>query len=200
MHYPRLIENLIVQLTKLPGIGRRSAERIVFWLLNQPKEESRDLAEGVLKLKEGLMFCRVCQNLSETEICLICSDTSREEGAICVVETPKDLLAIEKTGAYRGYYHVLLGTISPADGRGPEDLKIHQLLKRIPSENIKEIIIATDPDNEGEMTALYLTNQLKPYSVKISRIGFGIPVGSSVEYSDISTLSMSLSSRRQIKE
>ncbi len=200
MSYPRLIENLIARLTKLPGIGRRSAERIVFWLLNQPKEETSGLAEGILKLKDGLRFCRVCHNLSETEICLICSDTSRQEGSICVVEAPKDLLAIERTGAYRGYYHVLLGTISPAEGRGPEDLKIQHLLQRIQSENIKEVILATDPDNDGEMTALYLINQLKPLNVKISRIGFGIPLGSSVEYSDASTLSMSLTSRREIKE
>lgn len=196
MSYPRLIENLIVELTKLPGIGRRSAERIVFWLLNHPKEDAERLSAGILKLKEGLTFCRICHNLSETEICLICSDTSREDGSICVVETPKDLLAIEQTGAYRGYYHVLLGTISPAEGRGPEDLKIQQLLKRISSENIKEVILATDPDNDGEMTALYLVNQLKPYNVKVSRIGFGIPLGSSVEYTDLSTLSMSMNSRR----
>ena len=199
MSYPRLIENLILELTKLPGIGRRSAERIVFWFLNQPKEDAQRLADGIIKLKEGLMFCRVCHNLSETEICLICSDTSREDGSICVVETPKDLLSIERTGAYRGYYHVLLGTISPAEGRGPEDLRIQQLLKRISSKNIKEVIIATDPDNDGEMTALYLASQLKSYNVKVSRIGFGIPMGSSVEYSDISTLSVSLTSRKIIE-
>lgn len=200
MSYPKLIENLIEKLTKLPGIGRRSAERIVFSILNHPKEDAQTLAEAIVKLKDGLMFCRLCNNLSDTEICLVCSDTSRDDQTICVVESTKDLLAIEKTGAYRGCYHVLLGTISPAEGRGPEYIKIDHLLGRIEKQNIKEVVIATDPDSEGEITALYLTKQLKTYGVKISRIGMGIPMGSSVEYSDISTLSMSLNSRREIRE
>ena len=200
MAYPKLIEQLIEQLVKLPGVGRRSAERMVFWMLNHSKEETRDLAESIIKLKEGLMFCRLCNNLSDTEVCLICSDAGRDDKIVCVVEEPKDLLAIEKTGVFRGQYHVLLGTISPADGRGPEDIKIQHLLNRIGSQSIKEVVIATDPDNEGEMTALYLINQLKPLGVKISRIGFGLPVGSSVEFADASTLSMSLTSRREIRD
>src|SRR5882672_9477839 len=126
MSYPRLIEKTIEKLVKLPGIGRRSAERIVFWLLNNSQQDAEDLASSILRLKDGLSFCRVCNNLSETEICLICSDTSRDDKTICVVEDPKDLLAIERTGAYRGLYHVLLGAISPAEGRGPDDLKIPQ--------------------------------------------------------------------------
>lgn len=200
MSYPKLIENLIAQFSKLPGIGRRSAERMVFWLLNNPQEEAQVLAESIVKLKEGLMFCRLCNNLSDTEICRICTDTTRDEKTICVVETPKDLLAIERTGAFKGCYHVLLGTIAPAEGRGPEDLKIHQLLDRVATQDIQEVVIATDPDNEGEMTALYLMKALKPCGVKISRIGLGIPVGSSLEFADLSTLSMSLASRREIKE
>ncbi len=200
MAYPKLIEQLIEQLVKLPGVGRRSAERMVFWLLNHTKEEAREMAESIVRLKEGLMFCRLCNNLSDTEVCLVCNDSNRDDKTICVVEEPKDLLAIEKTGAFRGQYHVLLGTISPADGRGPEDLKIQHLLNRIHSQSIKEVVIATDPDNEGEMTALYLIKQLKPLGVKISRIGFGLPVGSSVEFADASTLSMSLSSRREIRD
>lgn len=200
MSYPKLIENLIAQFSKLPGIGRRSAERMVFWLLNNPKEEAQVLAEGIVKLKEGLTFCRLCNNLSDTEICRICTDTARDEKTICVVETPKDLLAIERTGVFKGCYHVLLGTIAPAEGRGPEDLKIHQLLERVAAQDIQEVVIATDPDNEGEMTALYLMKALKPSGVKISRIGLGIPVGSSLEFADLSTLSMSLASRREIRE
>lgn len=200
MSYPRLIENLMERLTRLPGIGRRSAERMVFWILNHPREEAEAMAEAIIKLKDGLKFCRLCNNLSDTEICLICSDMTRDDKTVCVVEEPKDVLAIERSGAYRGHYHVLLGTISPAEGRGPADLKIHQLFNRLSSQNIQEVVIATDPDNEGEMTALYLSKQLKPTGVKISRIGLGIPVGSSLEYADLSTLSMSMNARREIRD
>ena len=199
MAYPRLIENLIEQLIKLPGIGRRSAERIVFWFLNNSPEAAQDLCHSIGQLKEKLMFCRLCNNLSESEICMICSDNNRDQQTICVVETPKDLLAIERTGTYHGLYHVLLGAISPADGRGPDDLKIYQLVQKVQKQNIKEVVIATDPDTEGEMTALFITKELKPAGIKISRIGLGIPVGSSLEFADLSTLSMSLTSRRQIE-
>ena len=198
MAYPKLIENLILKLMKLPGIGRRSSERIIFYLLDSPKEEVRDLCEDVMRLKDNLTFCRICNNLSETEVCLICSDASRDDNTICVVENPKDLLAIERTGAYRGHYHVLLGAIAPTEGRGPDDLKIHHLVNRVQKQNIREVVIATDPDTEGETTALFITKELKATGVKISRIGLGIPVGSALEYADLSTLSMSLSSRRQI--
>ena len=200
MAYPKLIEKLIERLVKLPGVGRRSAERMVFWLLNQPKETANELAESILELKSNLMFCQICNNLSDTEKCLICRDASRDQGTICVVEEPKGLLAMERSGSYSGCYHVLLGTISPADGRGPEDLKIMQLIDRVKDHKITEVVIATDPDNEGEMTALYLVKQLKPLGVKVSRIGLGIPVGSSVEYADISTLNMAIISRREIKD
>ena len=198
MPYPKLIENLIEKFSKLPGIGRRSAERIAFWLLNHSREEAHALAKSIVGLKEGLMFCRVCNNLSDTEICLVCSDTARDDRVICVVENPKDLLAIERSGAFKGLYHVLLGTITPADGIGPEDLKIGQLLERVRAQSILEVVLATDPDNEGEMTALYLIKQLKPLGVKVSRISVGIPMGSSLEFADMSTLGMSLTTRREI--
>ncbi|MDD3375741.1 MAG: recombination mediator RecR [Candidatus Omnitrophica bacterium] len=198
MAYPRVIENLIDRLTKLPGIGRRSAERIAFWFLNNSREDAEGLCSDILGLKDHLTFCRICNNLSETEICMICSDTRRDDATICVVENPKDVLAFEKTGHYHGSYHVLLGTISPADGRGPEDLRIGQLMNRVSTQNIKEVIIATDPDTEGETTALYLTQQLRPLGVKISRIGVGIPMGSALEYADMFTLSVSLNARREI--
>ncbi len=198
MGYPRVIENLIERFTKLPGIGRRSSERIVFWFLNNSREDAQGLCEDILRLKDNLTFCRICNNLSETEICMICSDTQRDEGTICVVENPRDVLSLEKTGHYHGNYHVLLGTISPAEGRGPEDLRIGQLIKRVQTQSINEVIIATDPDTEGETTALYLTQQLKPLGVKVSRIGVGIPMGSALEYTDMSTLSMSLNARREI--
>lgn len=184
---------------KLPGIGRRSAQRIVFHFLDSPSGEIQALCSDMTRLKDGMMFCRICNNLSDTEICLICSDITRDEGTICVVEDPKDVLAIERTGIYRGHYHVLLGAIAPAEGRGPDDLKIHQLMKRVSTQSIREIVIATDPDTEGETTALYLTRELKPTGVKLSRIGLGIPVGSALEYADLSTLSMSIASRREIQ-
>jgi len=196
MNYPKLIETAIENFSKLPGVGRRSAERMVFWLLDHSKEDAHRLAESITELKEKLMFCKICNNLSDEETCLICRDESREQSMICVVESPKDLLAIERSGSYSGQYYVLLGTISPSDGRGPEDLNIQPLLNRIAKNDVKEVVIATDPDNEGEMTSLYLTKQLIPLGVKVSRIGLGIPVGSSIEFADISTLSMSLLSRR----
>jgi recombination protein RecR len=193
-----LIENLVEQFMKLPGVGRRSAERMVFWILNNPKEHAASIADGIVRLKEKLGFCQVCNNLSEHEQCSICRDPARNKTLICVVENPKDLLAIERTGTFKGHYHVLLGAISPAEGRGPQDLKIESLVQRVRSQGVQEVVIATDPDTEGEMTALHIINELKPTNVKISRIGMGIPVGSSVEYADLSTLTLSLSSRREV--
>ena len=196
--YPRPIENLLERLTKLPGIGRRSAERIIFWLLSEPSENVHALANGMVQLKEGMRFCKACNNLSEQELCLVCTDSNRDRRTVCVVESPKDLLAIERTGSYRGLYFVLLGNISPAEGRGPDDLHINKLISRIKAEGIAEVVLATDPDAEGEMTALYLSRELKPLGVKVSRIGLGIPMGSAVEYVDMSTLTMSLNSRRVV--
>ena len=196
--YPKIIENLLEQLSKLPGVGRRSAERMVFWMLSQDTADVKALSESITRLKEGLRFCKVCNHLTEDELCIFCVDLNRDRKTICVVETPKDLLAIERTGSYRGLYYVLLGNISPADGRGPEDLKIHKLMSRIRGEGIAEVVIATDPDTEGEMTALYLGKEIKATGVRVSRIGLGLPVGSAVEYVDLSTLTMSLNSRRVV--
>ena len=196
--YPKLIENLLDQLSKLPGVGRRSAERIVFWLLSRDAVQVKALADSIVQVKEGLRFCKDCNNLTETELCLVCADQNRDRKTICVVESPKDLLAIERTGSYKGLYYVLLGNISPADGRGPEDLNIHKLISRIRDERIEEVVIATDPDTEGEMTALYLGKELKNAGIRVSRIGMGLPMGSAVEFVDMSTLTMSLNSRRVV--
>ena len=198
MSYPKLLENLIQQFTKFPGVGRRSAERMAFWILNNSLQEAHGITSGILQLKEGLQFCTICNNFSDKAICHICSDPRRDVKMICVVEDPKDLIAIERTGTFNGHYHVLLGAISPTDGRGPNDLKIEDLVSRIKSGDVREVVIATDPDTEGEMTALYITKELRPTGVKISRIGLGIPVGSAVEYADLSTLTMSFTSRREI--
>ena len=198
MAYPDLVEQLISQFSQFPGVGRRSAERMVFWLLQKPRENALQLAEGIMKLKDRLRFCKICQNLTENENCRLCTDPHRDQKILCVVEDHKHLLAIERTGTFKGLYHVLLGAISPSEGRGPQDLLLDKLTQRIKEKGILEVVIATDPDTEGEMTAIHISNVLKAIGVKVSRIGLGIPVGSSVEYADLSTLTMSLASRREI--
>ena len=197
-NYTESIEKLIEGLIKLPGIGRRSAERVVSYILGAPKEEVKNLAEGIIKVKESVRFCALCHNLSEEELCKICQDQRRQKDVICIVEKPSDVTAIEKSGSFTGVYHVLLGAISPLEGKGPGDLKIDTLLTRIKQASIKEIIIATDADTEGETTALYLTKVIKPLGVRLSRIGLGLPVGSNLEYADSTTLSKSLEARRAI--
>jgi len=197
-NYTASIEKLIESLIKLPGVGRRSAERIVAHVLGASKEEIKNLSESLCKVKESVRSCRICNNLSEEETCKICQDDSRQKEMVCVVEKPSDVTAIEKAGNFHGSYHVLLGSISPLEGRGPSDLKIDGLIQRIKQGSLKEIIIATDADTEGETTAMYLTQLLKPLGVHLSRIGLGIPVGSNLEYADATTLSMSLESRRTI--
>lgn len=202
MSYPRVIENLIEQLTRLPGVGRRSAERMVFHLLNAPMEVSERFSTAILDLKSKLRFCRICNNFTEGEICPICSDPSRDSSVICVVEAPKDAISIEKTGSYKGQYFVLLGAIAPSEGRGPDDVDLNKLYRRLedPSQGVREVVIATDADMEGELTALHLIKVLQPYNVKVSRIGIGLPSGGSVEFADISTLTMSLKARREVAD
>ena len=197
-NYTESIEKLIDSLIKFPGIGRRSAERMVSYILGAPKDEIKTLSAALIKVKESVRFCSLCHNLSEEELCKICQSTRRQKDVICIVEKPTDVTAIEKSGSFNGVYHVLLGSISPLEGKGPGDLKIDSLMSRIKQNNIKEIIIATDADTEGETTALYLTKLIKPLGVKLSRIGLGLPVGSNLEYADSTTLSKSLESRRLI--
>jgi recombination protein RecR len=197
-NYPDTIEKLIERLVRLPGVGRRSAERMVTYILNATSEEIKDMAEALVKVKESVHFCSICHNLSEEETCSICQDLRRNRDLLCVVEKPGDVNSLEKTGTFHGLYHVLLGSIAPLEGRGPQDLKIESLVKRIKNESIKEVIIATDSDNEGEATALYLAKVLKSSGVITSRIGLGLPVGSNLEYADPATLSMALESRRLV--
>ena len=199
MNYPVTIEKLIQELVKLPGIGKRSAERIVFHLLNNSSREDISLLAGRLsELRERVRLCRRCHNLSEEDECSICLNLQRNRTLLCVVERPNDVTSIEKTGTFNGLYHVLLGSIAPLDGKGPADLKIDSLMNRIKQENIQEVIIATDSDSEGETTALYLTRLIKPLGVCITRIGLGLPVGSNLEYADSATLSKALESRRAV--
>jgi recombination protein RecR len=196
--YTESIEKLIERLVKLPGIGRRSAERIINYILGAPKEEIDSLSQAINKVKENVRFCSICNNLSEQETCRICQNERRRKDLVCIVEKPSDVTAIEKADSFNGVYHVLLGAISPLDGVSPGDLKIEGLVSRIKDGSVKEVIIATDADTSGEMTALYLTKLIKPLGVKVSRIGVGIPMGSNLEYADASTLSVALEARREV--
>ena len=196
--YTESIEKLIERLIRFPGIGRRSAERIVSYILGASRDDIKALTESISKVKENVRFCKICNNLSEEELCRICQDVRRKKDIICIVERPTDVTAIEKSADFNGVYHVLLGSISPLEGRGPSDLRIDGLMYRIKENNIKEVIIATDCDTEGETTALYLAKLIKPLGVKLTRIGVGIPMGSNLEYADSATLSKALESRRDV--
>ncbi len=198
MTYARPLLRLLEALEKLPGIGPRSAERIAFHLLRSPRDEARQLAEAIAEVRQRLRFCDVCFNLSEAARCEICEDPTRDPALLCVVEEPKDVLAIEKTGSYRGLYHVLLGAIAPLDGIGPELLKIDELLRRLVDHTIQEIIIATDADKDGETTAAYLSKLLRAKPLKLTRIASGLPVGSHLEYADQATLARALEGRREL--
>lgn len=192
------LNNLILELSKLPGIGPKSAERIALYVLKGSLEEAKALAFALVRAKQSLGYCKICNNLTERPACAICEDERRDKSTICVVEEPKDVLAIEKSGAYQGNYHVLLGALSPLDGITPEDLKVKELLQRIKDNTVKEIIVATDSDAEGETTALYLAKLLKPLGVKMSRIACGIPAGGNLEYADQATLGKALQGRQEI--
>ncbi|RMD90106.1 MAG: recombination protein RecR [Calditrichaeota bacterium] len=195
MQYPSIsVEKAISELTKLPGIGRKSAQRLVFYLLKSSKEEVVQLAEALVSIKERVLFCSICFNITEQDPCFICSDEQRDRSVLCVVEEANDVLALEKTGQYHGLYHVLGGALSPLEGIGPEDLHIKELLARI-NGSIKEVIVATNPNAEGEATAIYLEKLIKPLGVKLTRIARGIPVGGDLEYADEITLSRALEGR-----
>ena len=193
--YAEWMERLVEALVRLPGIGRRSAERIVFYLLKTKREEVQHLASVLQAVKENVFFCETCHNFSDAKTCHICSDPGRDHGMICVVEDPKDVIAIEKTGTYVGVYHVLLGTLSALEGIGPDEIQIRDLVKRIKEGKVREVILATNPNTEGETTALYLSKILKPLKVRITRIARGIPVGSHIEFIDQATLARSLEGR-----
>lgn len=189
---------LIEEFCKMPGIGSRSAQRLAFHILKSPKSDIDSLIKSILEVKDNIRFCSACNNLSEHEMCSICSDEARDGSVICVVEGPNGVIAMEKAGAHTGLYHILLGQLSPIDGVGPGDLKIKELLDRVKKESIKEIIVATDFTTEGETTALYLTEVLKPLKVKVSRLARGVPVGASVEYADVATLQRAFEDRRGV--
>ena len=190
------VENLIEQFQKLPGIGRKTAQRLAFFVLSLPEEEAAGFANAVIAAKKTVKFCRVCQNLTDTEICNLCSDEARDKTTVCVVCDPKDVAAIEKTREYNGLYHVLHGCISPMNGVGPDDVRIKELVTRVAKGEIKEVIMATNPDTEGEATAMYICRLLKPFDVRTSRLAYGIPVGGHLEYADEMTLTRAIEGRR----
>jgi len=198
--YPDSIEKLIQCLIKLPGIGRRSAERIVSYILNVQEDRVRHLVQNIQQVKKTIRLCRICRNFSETDICAICQDSKRDNSLLCIVENPQDVMAIEKSGNFNGLYHVLGGAISPLEDKGHKDLRIQSLFLRIKQGNVEEIILAMDADAEGEATALYLTQLLKPTQIKLSRIGMGIPSGANLEYVDSTTLASALDGRRAIQK
>jgi len=196
--YAAPLENLIEKLCGLPGIGPKSAQRIAFHLLSVPGREAMELARAVVDLKEKIRFCTVCFNISEEEVCGICRDERRESSIICVVEEPKDVLAVERTGSFRGRYHVLGGAISPIDGIGPDELRFHELVQRLRGGSVAEIIVATNPNAEGEATALYVARLVKPLGVKVPRIASGLPVGGDLEYADEVTLGRAMDARTEL--
>jgi recombination protein RecR len=195
----KYLELLIEELTKLPSIGQKSAQRIAMHLLRMPKEDALRLAEAVRALKERVGFCGVCGNFSETDPCPMCTDPRRDPAIVCVVEQPVDVLAFERSGSYRGRYHVLGGALSPLEGTHPEDLRIPQLLLRLKNGGIQEIILATNPNVAGEATAMYLSRLLSPLGVKVTRIARGVPMGSDLEYSDMVTLQRALEGRQEVE-
>ena len=193
-----LLAQLIRELVRLPGIGHKTAQRLAFHILKTDREESVRLADAIRAVKEGLAFCRQCRNISEGELCEFCRDPKRDRTKILVVEEPSTLYAIERTGGYRGLYHVLLGALSPLDGVGPADIRAQDLADRLKDGGVEEVILATNPTIEGEATAIYLTRLLKPHGVRVSRIAYGIPVGVDIDYADEVTLIKSLEGRREL--
>ncbi|MBC1969943.1 recombination mediator RecR [Listeria marthii] len=198
MHYPEPITKLIDSFMKLPGIGPKSATRLAFYVLDMKEDDVLDFAKALVDAKRNLSFCSVCGHITDKDPCYICADTSRDRSVICVVQESKDVIAMEKMRDFHGLYHVLHGTISPMDGIGPEDINIPDLLKRLQDDTIEEVILATNPNVEGEATAMYISRLLKPSGIKVTRIAHGLPVGGDLEYADEVTLSKAMEGRREV--
>jgi recombination protein RecR len=196
--YEGPVQNLIDELGRLPGIGPKSAQRIAFHLLKVPAEDARRLAAAIVDAKERVSWCRRCFNYAEGELCRYCSDPRRDATVVCVVEEPRDIIAVERTGEFRGLYHVLQGALSPIEGVGPEQLRMKELLARVGADGVTEVILATNPNIEGEATAMYLAKLLAPLEVRVTRIASGLPVGGDLEYADEVTLGRALAGRREL--
>ena len=196
--YEGPIQELVDELARLPGIGPKSAQRLAFWLVKAPPEDAKRLAAALVNAKEKIFFCRECGNVAEGDLCRICKDPGRDTTVICVVEEPKDAATIEKAGVVKGRYHILGGAISPLDGVGPEDLAVQELLDRVERDHVTEVILATNPNLEGNATAMYVAAMLKPLGIRVTRLASGLPVGGDLEYADEVTLSQALEGRREM--
>ncbi|AKX92858.1 recombination protein RecR [Moorella thermoacetica] len=199
MYYPEPLNKLITALGRLPGIGPKTAQRLAFHLLKVPASEARDLAAAILEARQKTIYCSICGNFTDRDPCRLCSDPERDHSCICVVEEARDIIALEKTRQYRGLYHVLQGAISPVDGIGPEQLRVKELLARLHDGKVKEVILATNADVEGESTALYLDKLLKTLGVKVTRLAYGLPVGGDLEYADEVTLARAFAGRHELE-
>ena len=192
------IQKLLDELERMPGVGPKSAQRIAYWLLNTDRETALRLADAIVEVKDSVHFCKRCFNYAEDDLCEICSSSRRDASAICVVSEPRDIAAIERTSAYSGVYHVLGGALSPMEGVGPDDLRISELMARLASEDVTEVLLATNPNVEGETTAAYLARLIKPLGVKVTRLASGLPVGGDLEFADEVTLGRAIESRRTL--
>ncbi|MBO5496810.1 MAG: recombination protein RecR [Oscillospiraceae bacterium] len=196
--FPASLENLVDHFAALPGVGRKSAQRLAFYVLGLSDDEARSFAEAITDAKKNVHCCRICQNLTEGDICSICASQTRDKSIICVVSEPRDVLSIERGREYNGTYHVLHGVLSPMSHVGPDDIRIKELLVRVAEEDVEEVIMATNPDTEGEATAMYLSRLLKPFGIKVTRLAYGIPVGSNLEFTDDATLNRAIEGRTEI--
>ena len=197
-YFPAALENLTDQFARLPGIGGKTAQRLAFYVLGMPEQEALSFADAIVQAKKNVGTCPVCQNITDKEVCPICDDDSRDHSTICVVAEPKDVIAMERSHEFRGVYHVLHGVISPLNHVTQEDIRIKELLQRVGSGEVQEVIMATNPDTEGEATAMYISRLLRPLGVKVTRLAYGVPVGSQLEYADEVTLSRALEGRQQM--
>lgn len=197
-YYAKPLNNLIAELSKLPGIGGKTAQRLALHIVSLNDEEARSLTDAIIQAKEKMHYCSVCGNLTDGETCSICSDASRDHSTICVVESPKDVPAMERMREYSGVYHVLNGVISPMEGIGPDDINLRSLIVRLQENDVKEVILATNPTIEGEATAMFIAKLVKPAGIKVSRIAHGLPVGGDLEYADTETLSRAMEGRREL--
>ena len=196
--FPASLEALIDRFASLPGIGRKSAQRLAFHVLSLPEQEALSFADTIVEAKKSVHCCKICQNLTEGEICSICASDRRDKSIICVVSEPRDVLSIERGHEYNGTYHVLHGALSPMNHVGPEDIRIKELLHRVADEDIEEVIMATNPDTEGEATAMYISRLLKPFQIRVTRLAYGIPVGSNLEFADDATLNRAMEGRTEM--
>ena len=196
--FPASLETLIDKFASLPGIGRKSAQRLAFHVLSLPVEETRAFADAIMEARTSVHCCKICQNLTEGEICSICASDRRDKSTICVVSEPRDVLSIERGREYNGTYHVLHGVLSPMSHVGPDDIRIKELLQRVADNDVEEVIMATNPDTEGEATAMYISRLLKPFQIKVTRLAYGIPVGSNLEFADDATLNRAIEGRTEM--